>query len=81
MEKISLNGDTILLGVDTVIGIGYNMKCKHVISKSILCKDEDGYYLKCKGGINVLIPESSLHDYYLDTKDNRKILKSLINSK
>jgi hypothetical protein len=55
-----------------VISIGYNMKCKNVITKSILYFDGERFCLK-NGGINMYCDDTS--DLLLDTKENRKLLK------
>jgi len=54
-----------------VISIGYNMKCKHVITKSVLYFDGKRFCLK-NGGILMYCDDMS--DLMLDNKENRKIL-------
>lgn len=55
-----------------VISIGYNMKCKNVITKPILYFDGERFCVK-NGGIDMYCDNTS--DLLLDTKENRKILK------
>ena len=76
MKTIKLNGDPCTLGVDTVITIGYNMKGKRCITKGILNRSEDTFYISM-GSIDVWV--RNIDDIYLDTTENRGHLKTLLN--
>lgn len=74
MESIkSVNvGDEI-----KVICVGLDMRCNQVVSKGVLSRDEDGTVLYSEG-IYIVVRESDLGGFYLDTPENRKTLKQLI---
>ncbi len=74
MERntIHLNGDNIMLGVDTVISIKSNK-----IVTSTLHRDKNGeIYAVYPDNTKEFINE--IYDYYLDTRDNRNILQLFI---
>jgi len=58
-----------------VIGIGFNMNCKKVLTASVLYF-EDGRWLLLNGGIKILVDD--LSSVYLDTKENRRKLRAII---
>ena len=58
-----------------VISIGINMKCKKVITKSVLYK-EDGRWCLRNGGIDMYCDD--LTDLFIDNKENRKELRNII---
>lgn len=60
-------------GRQNVISFGLNMKCKRVITKSVLVYQNGAFHLE-NGGIKIKCSEESLDDLYLDTKENRKFL-------
>jgi hypothetical protein len=80
MKTIILHNETINLFKDSVISLGYNMKGKYTITKSILCHDGLKFFVK-NGGINILTTEKELPEFYLDTPQNRKILRNICNEK
>jgi hypothetical protein len=61
-----------------VLSIGLNMKFKKVITKSKLIY-EGGEYTLINGGCRCIVSDVTFEDMYLDTKENRKILKDQIN--
>jgi len=75
LETISKENTTLFNYDTNVISIGINMKCKKVITKSILYKNGKRWILK-NGGINIYCDD--LSNLYLDTKENRKELRKLI---
>lgn len=80
IKTISLQGENYVLGTDVSISIGYNTKCKKVITKSIICVDGNGE-LYCKnGGIEIKLSEGDLKDFYCNTPENRKLLKQQISN-
>ena len=56
-----------------VISIGINMACKKVLIKCVLYSENGNYYLIHN---NLHIKCDSLDGVLLDTKENRKVLKS-----
>jgi hypothetical protein len=57
-----------------VISIGINMDCKKVITKSILFYNNGNLYLE-NGGIKIKCTEEDLDDLFLNTIENKKLLK------
>lgn len=77
-ETLILNGESIELGTEKVISIGYNMSGNKIITKSTIHKeknDKSDYYC-INGGISILLFDDDLNGFYKDTKENRKLLKS-----
>lgn len=65
-------------GRQNVISIGYNMKCKFVITKSVLVFENNKFHIE-NGGIKISVTEQDLDsEILLDTKENRNILKKAI---
>lgn len=60
-------------GRQNVISFGINMKCKRVVTKSVLVY-ENGRFHEENGGIKIKVRDEHLNEYYLDTKENRKFL-------
>ncbi len=75
MKTINIaNKEKAILGETTVISKGINMVCKPIITKSIIHKNMDGFYI-INNGISILIDEKDLQEFYINTKENRKLLK------
>lgn len=77
-KTILLQGEHYVLGVDVAISIGCNMQCKKVITKSIICINDDGSFYCKNGGIAIKLRDQDLKDFYHNTPENRKMLKQLI---
>lgn len=58
-----------------VVSVGTNMKCDKVLTKSILYKEDGRWCLRNKG---VDMYCDDLSKLYLNTKENRKELRSII---
>ena len=77
-KTIFLQGKHYESGVDSALSIGYNMQGKKVITKSIICVNDDGS-LYCKnGGIALKLRDEDLKDFYHNTPESRKTLKEII---
>lgn len=75
---IFINGDVYRLDQDEAITIGLNMKNKKIVCCGIIKRTVEGeYYFDCKG-VDILIEEKSLTDYYLNCAENMKVLKAKI---
>ena len=75
LETISKENKQLADYDTNVISIGFNMKCKKVITKSVLYKEDNSWCLR-SGGIDMYC--DNLNDLYLDTKENRKELRKTI---
>ena len=62
-------------GIQDVISIGINMKCKKIITKSKL-GIKDGIFYIINGGVRMRCDD--INDVLLDTPENREILKHKI---
>lgn len=56
-----------------VVSIGFDMRCRYVVTKSVLSYD-NGKFILLNGGVKILCDDTS--DLLLDTKENRTYLKS-----
>lgn len=75
MNTMLLNGESYTFG-DDILTIGLDMNCDKVITKCKLFKTEDGYHIE-EDGINVIISESDLKDFYVYSKRNLNKLKEM----
>jgi hypothetical protein len=75
---IYLQGEKYILGVDNALSIGYNMKGKHVITKSTINIGDNGDYYIVNGGISITLNVDDMNSLYLNTPSNRKLLKKII---
>lgn len=78
VTNISLQGHPYNLGVDTALSIGYNTKGKYCITKGVISLHHDGRFVFTTQGIGVLISDSTLSEFYPDTKEGRKALNEKI---
>ena len=76
LTQISKENLTLADYDTNVISIGLNMKCKKVITKGILYRENSRWCLK-SGGVDMYYDD--LSDLYLDTKENRKELRKQLN--
>lgn len=80
MKTVTLHGEDYRLGIDKAISIGYNTKCNFCLTTGVLHHDSDGFYVKT-GGIAIKVYEEGLEEWYLDTPENRKVIKQKIQTK
>ena len=78
IKTILLQGEHYVLGLDTTLSIGYNMKGDHVITKSVICIDDEDNFYCINGGIRIKVRQEDLKDFYHNTPANRKLLKKMI---
>ncbi len=78
-KTIIINGEIYEIGVSKCITLGFNMKCKYCMCTNSKLSVEDGEIIDSNGGIRMLVHD--VNDYYLDTPENRKKLRSVINQK
>lgn len=81
MKTILIQNENYALGLDIAISIGRNTKGNQVISKSIICLNGEGKFFCTNGGIKISLKEEDLKDFYLNTPENVKLLKSKIAQK
>lgn len=73
-DIIFLNGEKYRLGMDTCLSIGQDAQCFDVVTKSVICRGENGFYLK-NGGIRISLEGFTLEEFFVDNRANRKELR------